>query len=87
VKEALPLPAPLLSAGETVTATPLVGFDVLTVRVKVDGGGGVVDPPPPLPPQAVNAAAALTASQSATFCCKVFIAFSQSIDPVPESFR
>jgi hypothetical protein len=33
MKLALPLAAPLLSAGETVTGTPVVGLTVFTVSV------------------------------------------------------
>ena len=45
-----PLAALLLSAGETVMATPLAGLAEFTVRTYVTGGGGFeVVPLPPLP--------------------------------------
>ena len=53
-KLVVPLPAPLLSAGETVMATPLAGLLEPTASVYVVGGGGVVvpldEPPQPLSP-------------------------------------
>ena len=54
VKLVVPLPALLLSAGETEIATPLVGLVELTVSAYVVGGGVVVvvldEPPQPIRP-------------------------------------
>lgn len=79
MNDAVPLPCPLLSLGLTVMLTPVAGFEVFTVNVYVVGGGGVVvELPLPPPPHAARNQLMLTASQSAAFCRKFFIAIFPS---------
>jgi hypothetical protein len=71
VKADDPLVAPLLSAGVTVMATPLLGVAESTVSTKLDGGGGVLVPPP----QAVSARLSPVAIKVAAFQPWLFIQY------------
>jgi hypothetical protein len=64
-KLVLPLPAPLMSAGLTWIATPLLGLTEFTVSAYVVGGGGVDTVPPSCFPQPVASSANAAATHTA----------------------
>jgi hypothetical protein len=80
------LPAALLSAGETVTATPLAGSAEFTANWKVVGGGV---PPPELPPPPHADISKLTkpAATTATLRMLIKLDFRQGAWSQSEQFR